>query len=69
MRDPQRVRDVLDEQHCLLQASTEEILRCYPEQLGRQWSQKSFERLLAPWTSPLPIFTIDSPLSRLGRCH
>ena len=69
MRDLQRVRDVLDEQRCLLQASTEEILRRYPEQLDRQWSQKSVERLLASWTSPLPIITIDSSLSRLGRCH
>src|SRR2546423_400106 len=58
MRDLQRVRDVLNEQHCLLQASTEEILRRYPEQLDRQWSQKSVERLLAPWTSPLPTLLL-----------
>lgn len=34
------LHDVLDEQQRLLQASTEEIIRRYPELLDRQWSPK-----------------------------
>jgi hypothetical protein len=64
MRDLQHLRDALDEQHCLLQAPTEEILRRYLEELDRQWSQKSF-RLLSDIHWPFSFDPIPTRNSRL----